>query len=124
MAGMDGFQPDGLPDAGGAGVPDALAAELLALRLPACALGVGGIVYGNDDLLGSAGLEGVGDIEGEGGVAADVFAQLLAVDPDRRMPIHRAEVEQDAFASPGVRNLERAAIPYMFVDLFALAKAR
>ena len=102
------LQPHRLPDAGGGRVPDAAGlAHLLAARLRA---GVGRVPDRHDHLLLAAGLERVGDVEAEGVVAAAVLADLLAVDPDRRLPVHRAEVQQHAPALPvpaGTSNVRR-----------------
>src|SRR5213078_5036853 len=60
-------------------------------------------------LVGTAG-ELRGDVEAERVVAAGVRTHLHAVDPDRGLPVHRAEVELDPPARPGGRDGEGTAV--------------
>jgi hypothetical protein len=55
---------------------------------------VGGIPDGNHKLVFLVELDMVGDLEGEGIVAAAVATDRLAVDPDPCLPVHSAKVEQ------------------------------
>src|SRR5579884_588334 len=119
----DRLQPDRLPDAGRARVPDALAAELLAFGLIGAFLRVGGVVDGDDKLLRAVRLQGACDVVGEGGIAASMRTHLLAVDPDRALPVHRAEVEQDMLPLPAARHVKGAPIPDALMNLLALADA-
>jgi hypothetical protein len=117
---VDGLEPHGLPDAAGRGVPDAVGVEpLLASPL---ATGVGGIVGDDDDLVRAI-LECVGDVEGEGGVAAGVGADFLAVDADGAAPVDGAEVQDDAAALPGGGDFEGAAVVDGLIGLEDLADA-
>src|ERR1700733_13978770 len=91
------LEPDGLPDAAGRGVEDpAWLADLLASRLRAR---VGRVGDADHELLLLAVAKLVGDIERERVVPALVGAGLLAVDPDGRLEVHRAEVQQDPSAT-------------------------
>src|SRR5262249_28349004 len=95
---MHGYrlQPYRLPDAGRRRVIDALRfANLFAAWLRA---GVGWVVDTDDDLLLAVLFKRVGDVEAEGVVAAVMRTELLAVDPNCRFPIDRAEVQQRALA--------------------------
>src|SRR5262249_39993622 len=105
------FEPNRLPDPRSARVPDALRARLpilLAARQRAVSRGVPRPHY--DHVVPC--LEAVGYIERERDVAASVTSDLIAVDPDNRFVINRAEVEQHAPRAPGLRYLDRAAIPH------------
>src|SRR5439155_6865526 len=83
---------------------------LLADRWQAAVLaGVGRVPDLEHQLVGTAG-ELRGDVEAERVVAAGVRADLYAVDPDRGLPVHRAEVELDAPARPGGRHGEGTAV--------------
>lgn len=55
--------------------------------------------------------EGVGDVGGEGGVAALVVGDLGAVHPDRGGVVHGAEVQHDALSGPVGGHGERAPVP-------------
>lgn len=88
--GGDRLHPHGLPDAGRRRVDDAAGVGgLLALGL----VGAGLVGDRDDDLLGAAALQRVGDVGGEPGVAAGVFGDLGAVDPDGGLVVDGVEVE-------------------------------
>src|SRR5262249_19881942 len=123
VRGRDRFEPDGLPDARGARVPDALAAELLALGLVSPLLGIAGIIDGHDHFLRAAGFHGSGDVVGKGRIAAAVRAHLAAVDPDGALPINRTEVEQYPLVFTPFRDLDRPPVPDALVDFLTLADA-
>ena len=113
MERSDGLDPDGLPDAGDGGVPDAAwPAHLFASGLVS---GVGRVPYGDDDGLRFFCFDRVGDVEGEGVVSAPVAADLQSIDPDGGVPIDGAEIEQDASAAlvptAALRQFEGAAVP-------------
>ena len=103
------LDPDGLPDAGRAGVEAAV--RRIRLRLLAARLGRFPVVARPDDdrerVAAGDGLQG----RGEGREAATVPDDLHAVHPDGRIIIHRPEVQQDVAASPLRRHLDRLAIP-------------
>ena len=61
--------------------------------------------------LGPLGIERVGDVESEGVVAAPMLADLLAVHPDRRFEVHRAEMQEQPPPAPAPGHLEGAPIP-------------
>ena len=89
------LQPDALPDAGRTRVPDVVGLGLpilLAAGLP----DVQGPVLGPHDEhgVGIAGGQSARDVEREGGVPALVLAHELAVDPDARPVVDRAEMQQ------------------------------
>ena len=101
------LQPHRLPDAGGGRVHDAARVQhLLAAGLAAGSVGS----KTSTTISCSPGLQGVGDVEGEIVIAAAVDAELLAVDRDLGLPIHRAEVQQHVPAAPALGDLEAAAI--------------
>ncbi len=105
------FEPDRLPDAGGARVDTAITLEpvgLLARRLQAR----GGMVRGADDELVLAIRHQVGDLEREGGVTALMLAGEEAVHPHSRVPVHGAEVEEQSLPPHGVRDLEHPTVPH------------
>jgi hypothetical protein len=112
--GGDFFEPDGLPDAGGGRVPDAFGlADLFAAGLP---VGVARVGDGYDEvLLGFGFVEGVGDVEGEGVVAAGVVADFFAVDGDFAFPIDGAEVEEEATGVFEVGRVEGAVIDELVI---------
>ena len=96
--------------------------DLLAARLIA---GVGRVQHRDDDLLRAARACRASVMSKlKRVVAAAVGAQLLAVDPDRGLPIDRAEVQQHPLAGPGGGQLERAAIPECFVTLHHARQGR
>src|SRR5205823_5502308 len=75
------------------------------------------IKHADDDLIRTLALDRVGDVETERVVSPAMRADLFAVDPDRRLPIDGAEVQQDVAIVPILRDLKRAAIPDMIVVL-------
>ncbi len=115
-----GLQPHRLPDAGGGRVEDASARmgldvvqPLLADRLAA---GLGGVPDGDDDRVGAAPVQQIGDVVREGVVAAVVGRPgLPVVDPHGGAPVARAEVELDAPAVPAGRHHEGALVPELVV---------
>ena len=112
------LQPDGLPDARGAGVAATegmIARALLAEGLTAAAQ----VVVGADHQRVFAGNQRVGDFEGEGGVAALVHAHGLAVDPCLAAVVHRAEVQQHALTGGVLRQREAAAVPHRGHEVLA-----
>src|SRR3954465_7610248 len=97
-----GLQPDGLPDAGDGRVPDAMRLlDLLAARLRSL---VAGVPDADDDFLLALRLQGSGDVEVDRVVTALVLAGLLAVDPDDRVPVDGAEVQQQALGLADLRG--------------------
>ena len=115
------FHPHGLPDAGGGSVPDA---PRLALLLPDGLIAVCcRVEYFYREAVG-AGLEGGGDVEAEGSVAAGVRAHSGAVDVHVSLPVDRAEVEFDVLALPRGGDGEAAAVPEGVVLGKGLADAR
>ena len=109
--GRHDFKPHGLPDAGGAWIPDGVRFELPVL-LAAGLFEIGRVIVGaDDDLLGTVGGENIGDFDGEGGVAALVPADLDAVDPHPGDMVDRAEVENKTFAGFQLRSVKGSAVP-------------
>ncbi len=110
------LHPDRLPDAGGRCVPDAAGVQaLLAERRVLAGCRVGGVVDADDQFLGAAGLQGVGDVGAELVVAALVRGDLDAVDVHLRAPVDGAEVELEPLAGadvPVARDREGAAVPH------------
>src|ERR1051325_3256683 len=103
------FDPDGLPDPGGAVVPGR--ARLEGPTLVASRLGkIEGIVFRHDgDKLPARCFQRRSDIGPEGSMPALVARYLHIIDPDPRGIIHRAEMEDVA---PFVRTkLEFALVP-------------
>ena len=62
-------------------------------------------------------LQGLGDVEGEGHVAADVVAQVLTVDPHLGVVVAGADVEQDALARPGLGKGQGLAVPHTVAEV-------
>ena len=118
----DGLQPDGLPDAGMGGVPDATGGQ--GLLAPAAPGGVGHVSHPDDKLVPTRGGEGVGDVEGERQVAAAVCADVPAVHPDLAVLVDRAEVEKHPVADEAVGQGELTAVPQRLVRLQGAAHAR
>lgn len=112
VGGGAGLQPDALPDAGGGGEADAVV--VVAGHAALLAVGdvplVGGGVDPHRELVFAV-AEGVGDVGGEGGVAALVVGDLGAVHPDRGGVVHGAEVQHDALSGPVGGHGERAPVP-------------
>ena len=107
---LNGFHPDGLPDARGAGIGAAVGG--VAVGLLACGLIMGAhVVEGGEGHAVMLEVQEVGDIEAERGIAAGVRADLLAVDPDGCEVIDRAEVEQDTLALPCGGDIEILCVP-------------
>ena len=104
------LEPDRLPDAGDGRVVDALRLQhLLAARLLA---GVRRIADRDDQLLlAGAGLQRVGDVDGERVVAALVLATCLPLTKTDGLPVHRAEMEQQRWPVGERRQGEGAPIP-------------
>src|SRR5439155_25694585 len=103
----DRLDPHGLPDDGGRGVPDAL---WLGVLLADGLIAFGGRIPDVDgdgvELAGEVG----GDVESEGVVAAGVLADFLAIDVNRGVPVHRAEIQQDFSAFPAFGEAEVARV--------------
>ncbi len=109
---VDGFEPDGLPDAGCARVGatrrfvvDALFAAWLTGA--ACL-----VLDADDEVVGRARLHELGEFDREGRAAAKVKADRGAVDINFTFIINAAKVEEDALASPRSWNRELAVIPH------------
>ena len=112
VGGGDGFEPDGLPDAGGAGIPDGVRFELPVL-LAAGLFEIGGVVVGADDeLLWAFTGEGVGDLDGEGSVAAFVPGDFYAIDPHIGGGVDCTEVQDDALSGFELGPVKLTAVPY------------
>ena len=108
------LEPDGLPDSGGCGIPEAVRFEhLLAALLPPR---VCGIVDADDEIV-IVRVDTAGNIEAERAITAGMCADKLIVYPHLALPIHRAEMQDDLFAVKGLAELEGAVIPEQFVRL-------
>ena len=104
------FQPDGLPDAGGAGVVAALGRQrrrLLARRLEAAA-DVVPRIHDKDVLPGAQQRR---DVQCKRGVAAGMPAGERAVDEHLGFVVHRAEMQQDVARQPFGGDVEAAQQP-------------
>ena len=91
-----GFEPHGLPDAGGSRVPrreGLVERALLSQRLHARS----GVVFGADDQLVVSGLEGIGNVEVEGRASAAVRAHQRR---QRGWSIRKAKVAARLFHTP------------------------
>ena len=97
MGRIDGFQPYGLPDAGGSGVGAAGGVVALALLTYGLIARADVVVGGEGDIVAAI-LQLIGDIEGEGSIATLMAAHVFAVDPYGGDIIHSAEVEDDPLA--------------------------
>ena len=116
MVGRDRLHPHRLPDTGGRRVPDAARVQaLLADRRVLAVRGVRRVVDADDQFLGAAGLQRVGDVGAELVVATLVFGDLGAVDVHRRAPVDRAEVQLEVLAGadpPVGGDGEGAPVPH------------
>ena len=83
--------------------------HLLAARLRAF---IDRVPRRNDQFLLSFRLQCLRDVERKIVVAAAMLAELLAVEPNGRFPVHRAEMQQHAIV-PILVDGERAAIPQL-----------
>ena len=119
MYGRDLLQPHGLPDAGGAGIVAAVGNELIALlagRLTAAAQ----IILRTDgnDRFAILYINIMCNVEAEGGIAALVGTDFLAVDVDGGQIIHRTEVQNDPLPcfcqslDPAFRQGQLPAVPH------------
>lgn len=105
------LQPDRLPDAGGALVPDTvrLGAPIL---LAAGLLGIVRIILGPDhNPMFGARSERIGDIEREGRLTAAVLADPHAINPDDRRVIDRAEAEPEPLPRRQPGRFEGTRVP-------------
>lgn len=92
-------------------VPDAVRLKLPTL-LAARLTKVGGVVVcAHHHRLARSAIQKARDFDGEGGVPAGVHDGGVAVDPDRRVVIYRAEVQQESITSIESRRLEGKTIP-------------
>jgi hypothetical protein len=111
LAGVYGFEPDGLPDTGRTGVEDTLGL-LFPVLLPPwdghVSTGVFDPYY--DDVVPRFAREGMSHVGREGRVSSLMVGYLRAVHPDRRAVIHSAEVEQETLVAQ-IRILEGAGVP-------------
>src|SRR5579859_2615267 len=109
MRGTDGFEPNGLPDAAGRGVPNAVRlAHLLAAWLGGT---IGGIPNRNDQFIFARGVEGIGDIELKAIITAAMLANHFAVHKDCGFKIDCAKMQQYTPADPGTRDIKGATVP-------------
>ena len=69
------------------------------------------VVFGANDELDRRLIGASGDVERERRIAALVSAEASAVDPDRRVVVHRAEVQEDPVALRDRWQNHRRAIP-------------
>ena len=105
------FQPNGLPNAGSAGIEAAvrfIAVALLAggdQQIPAVIRGMNhqGVLTGGQILR---------NVHGKGHEAASMTAAAVAIDIDRGFIIHRTEMQQHPTLQLGFRNGDAAAIPH------------
>jgi hypothetical protein len=108
--GGDGFEPDGLPDAGGAGVEAAgvvivgrlLSARLGATAVIACSKDDGGVLSRRSDAC---------DVTAKGREPTPVAANLYPVDPDGGVIVDGLKMEQYPTPCPVTRDPHKAAIP-------------
>jgi hypothetical protein len=107
VVGRDQLEPHRLPDAGRPLVPDAVGL-LAPVLLPAGLVERVRVVLGPDheDVLPRtpivAGRQRVGDVRGEGRLAADVLGDQLSVEPDRGAVVDGPEVHEDPAWVPAV----------------------
>ena len=110
------LQPGGLPDARGAGVGAAVG--VVEHGLLTAGLVAGAEVVGDthgDGVLPL--LQSLGDIKGEGHVAADVAAHVLSVDPHLGEVIAGTDMEQDALTCPGLGEGQGLAVPHALAEI-------
>ena len=119
-----GLEPDRLPDARHGRVEDAVRLHDLLAAGDAAVVLVGRVPGPQHDLLLRAPLQEPGDVVSERVVAAAMAPGLAAVDPDRALPVDRAEVKEEAAAAPGLGHLDRPPVPEGLVDADRLADAR
>ena len=106
------LEPDRLPDAGGAVIPDIAGLILPVLFAPGL-LQVPGLVLGaHDDHLDLAGDEQGRDLGRERRLPARVLDRQAAVDPDGRLVVDRAEVEEKPTLAVGPIDADFTAVPH------------
>ena len=103
------LKPDGLPDAGGAGV-GAVVGVIERGLLSAGLVAVAVVVVGADKYGVVAGMNQLGDVEAEGGVAAGMRSGRLAVDVDVGVVVYRAEMQKHAPCGLLLGQREAAAV--------------
>ncbi len=109
--GGNALQPHGLPDPGGAGIPNRVRLQLPIL-LAAGLREIGRVVFGPDhDGLRPLWQKVVGDVRKKGRIAAGVFGREFAVDPNPGAVIDRAEMQDQSLAINQQRCLKGAAVP-------------
>ena len=106
----DHLHPDGLPDAGRPRIPDGMGRNLPVL-LAARLREILRVVFGANDELDRRLVGASCDVERERRIAALVSAEASAVDPDRGVVVHRAEVQEDPVALRDRWQNQRRAIP-------------
>ena len=110
------LQPSGLPNTRGAGVGATVGVVqggLLTAGLGAAAELIP-YAYGESVLTL---LQGLGDVEGEGHVAADMVAHVLTVDPHLGVVVASADVEQNPLTCPVSREGQSFAVPYAVTEI-------
>ena len=98
--GVNSLQPDGLPDACGAGVHAAIGVEqctLLASRLVSVAQVVDDLY---DEIVFTACLHMLRNVAGERGTAAIMATHKVSIDEDMRFVVDGTEVQQNLFVRP------------------------
>ena len=112
-----GFEPDGLPNAGHAGI--AASARLEFRTLLAEGLGETALVieHMNDQIIAFSSLHMPGQVDGKGDAAAGVTADFNAVQIDHGGVIDCAEVEQNPPAVPCGGNFQRALVEHAFDEV-------
>ncbi len=115
MCGADGFQPDSLPDAGGAGIENPFGGGFPVL-FAAGHFQICGNVPHTEGQFVFARLQKAGNFRGKTAVSAGVFAGEFAVYPNRTGIIHRAEMQVNFLAVHGFWQGERLAVPYCVVN--------
>jgi hypothetical protein len=109
------FKPDGLPDAGGARIPDRVRFQLPILLAARLCQVVGIVLGAHNQCLRTAAAQIIGNIDLERRVAAFMAGEQRAVEPDRRAIIDRAEVQDQPLPGTELRRVEAAAIPARLV---------
>ena len=105
------LEPNRLPDAGGALVPDAVRFSAPIL-FAAWLFGIVRIILGtHDDPVFRAAGKGIGNIERKGRLPAGMLADADAVDPNDRGVIDRSEAKAETFARRELRHVERSRVP-------------
>src|SRR3954471_24776153 len=122
VSAFNALHPDGLPDAGGARIPERMRVELPILLSARLREVMGIILYTNSDSLFPRLAQRESNVSREWSVATLMECNQVIVDPDLSFIVDGAEVQQHAATLRG--NLEVALIPACAMEAAVADAAR